>query len=410
MTPPGPTSLATVATWLLTAPHVDDGGESFMAGLAAAVHAAGVPLWRASFSLITKHPELVWRTVQWHATGGDALDPTRAATIPGVSAIERTRAALDEPYFQNSPIAALRRGAPAIRVPLVAGPLPYPICDDLRAQGGTEYFAQPLQMSTGELSYISWATRAPGGFGDEAIAALLALTPYLAQRIDLTSAHHTTRALLEVYLGRNAGRRVSDGAFRRGSGEQIDAAIWFCDLRGFTQLSDSRTPEAVVGMLDAYFDCVAGAVMAAGGEVLKFIGDAILAIFPVESDARAACRQALAAADQAFAALGAINADRRARGEPALAFGVGLHRGRVMYGNIGARDRLDFTVISSAVNEASRLEGLCKSLEISLALSQAFVDAAELGDAVDLGPQQLKGVRAPIRVFTLARRPHLDDA
>lgn len=392
--------LNAVAPWLLAAPHVDDGGESLMAGLVAAVRAAGVPLWRCSFSLITKHPELVWRTVQWHAADGDALDPTLAATTAGVTAIERTRAALDEPYFQDSPIAALRRGAPAIRVVLGDGPLPYPICEDLRAQGGTEYFAQPLMMSTGQISYISWATRAPGGFDDAAIDALRGLTPYLAQRIELTSAYHMTRALLEVYLGRNAGRRVSAGAFRRGSGERIDAAIWFCDLRGFTALSDDRTPEAVIGMLDAYFDCVAGAVMAAGGEVLKFIGDAILAIFPIDGDARAACRRALAAADQAFAALAAINAEREARGEPVLAFGVALHRGQVMYGNIGARDRLDFTVISAAVNEASRLEGLCKSLQITLALSQAFVEAAELTDAVDLGPQPLKGVRAPLRVFT----------
>ncbi|HEX4416312.1 MAG TPA: adenylate/guanylate cyclase domain-containing protein [Kofleriaceae bacterium] len=385
--------IAELGAWLLGAAHVDDGGLALMTELVARLRTHGVPLWRCSFSLMTKHPELVWRTVQWNE-------------VDGVTAVERSRAQLDAPYFQRSPIAVLRRGGAPIRVALGDGALPYPICDDLRAQGGTEYVAQGLPGSTGEISYISWATRAPGGFGDATVAALIALTPYLASRIELAAAYHSTRALLEVYLGRNAGRRVAEGAFRRGTGERIEAAIWFCDLRGFTRLSDDRTPEAVVETLDRYFDCVAGVVMAAGGEVLKFIGDAILAIFPVAAfggEAAAACRQALAAADQAFAALAQVNHERTAHGEPALAFGVALHLGQVMYGNIGARDRLDFTVISSSVNEASRLESLCKTLGTPLALSQAFVDAARPDDLVDLGPQQLKGVRAPIRVFTLGR-------
>jgi adenylate cyclase len=287
-------------------------------------------------------------------------------------------------------------------VRLEGGPLPFPICEDLRAQGGTDYFAQGLPGSTGEISYISWATRQPSGFSDDAVAALTALSPYLAQRIELESAYHGTRALLEVYLGRNAGQRVVAGGFRRGSGELIDAAIWFCDLRGFTSLSDDRLPQDVVETLDEYFDCVDGAVMQGGGEVLKFIGDAILAIFPVAGDAPAACRRALAAAERALAALDRVNAGSAARNEPPLAIGVALHLGQVMYGNIGAKDRLDFTVISSSVNEACRLEALCKPLQTPLALSQAFVEAARPDGLVDLGLHALKGVRAPLRVFTLA--------
>jgi adenylate cyclase len=292
-------------------------------------------------------------------------------------------------------------------VRLAAGPLPFPICDDLRAQGGTDYFAQGLPGSTGEISYISWATRHPTGFSDDAVAALTALSPYLARRIELASAYHGTRALLEVYLGRNAGQRVVEGGFQRGSGELIDAAIWFCDLRGFTALSDERSPQDVVKTLDEYFDCVAGAVMAAGGEILKFIGDATLAIFPAAADAPSACRRALAAAEHALAALERVNVERVARGEPPLAIGVALHLGQVMYGNIGAKDRLDFTVISSAVNEACRLEALCKALETPLALSQAFVEAARPDGLVDLGHHALKGVRAPLRVFTLAHHAAL---
>jgi len=373
-----PSELAELRTWLLTAPHVDDGGRSLMTGLVDAVRARGVPLWRCSFSLLTKHPELVWRSVQW-------------SEDTGVRTIERARATLDEPFFTRSPVALLRQGAPPIRVRLTDDAARFPICEDLRADGGTDYLAQGLPGTGREIGYISWATRGPGGFRDEQVAALVALTPELGLRIELASVYQATRALLEVYLGRNAGQRVADGGFRRGGGELIDAAIWFCDLRGFTALSDERPPQEVVRILDDYFDRVAGAVMAHGGEVLKFIGDAVLAIFPVAGDPGAACRDALRAAEDALA------------GEPPLAIGIALHLGQVMYGNIGARDRLDFTVISSSVNEASRLEALCKSLATPLALSEAFVNAARPDGVVDLGVHALKGVRAPLRVFTLAR-------
>jgi adenylate cyclase len=357
-----------------------------MAGLVERVRGCGLPLWRCSFKLTTKHPELVWHTVQW---SGEA----------GVRVVDRPRAWLDTGYYTNSPVALLETGAPPIRVRLDAADVRFPICADLKAQGGTDYFAQGLPGVAGETSYISWATSAAGGFSDDAIAALIALAPALAQRIELESAYHATRALLEVYLGRNAGRRVLRGEFMRGGGELIDAAIWFCDLRGFTALSDRSAPRDVVETLDAYFDRVAGAVSAHGGEVLKFVGDAVLAIFAIGDDAGRACGAALAAALDALAALDVLNQTRAAP----LAIGIALHVGPVMYGNIGSRDRLDFTVISAAVNEACRLEGLCKTLGTPLAMSEAFVAAAAPPDVIDLGPQRLKGVDAAIRVLTLAR-------
>jgi adenylate cyclase len=354
-----------------------------MRGLIDQLRALGVPVWRCSFILSTKHPELVWQTVQW-------------TEERGVRVVDRDLATLGKDYFQRSPVAQLVAGAAPIRVRLDGDDAArYPICVDLQAQGGTDYLAQGLARTTGEIGYISFATCAPGGFADDAIAILLALAPALAQRIELESAYHATRALLEVYLGRNAGRRVLAGAFRRGDGELIDAAIWFCDLRGFTALSDRRAPREVVETLDAYFDRVAGAVMARGGEVLKFVGDAVLAIFPLGDDPRASCRAALAAAEDALRALAGTE----------LEIGVALHVGPVMYGNIGARERLDFTVISAAVNEACRLEGLCKSLGTPLAMSAAFVAAAAPDGVLDLGEHQLKGVDAPIRVLTLSRLP-----
>ncbi|HYV47029.1 MAG TPA: adenylate/guanylate cyclase domain-containing protein [Myxococcaceae bacterium] len=387
MTPP---DLSAVQAFLLDPRHGGDSGVSLMQGLVDRLHAAGVPLWRCSFSLMTKHPELVWHTVQWHEG-------------KGVTFIDRRRQTLDVPYYTASPMPLIRKGAPPIRVRLDGGDLRFPICEDLKAQGGTDYMVQGLPHSNGEIGYVSWATRAPGGFTDDALAALIALTPHLAQRIELEAAYHATRALMEVYLGCNAGQRVVQGAFQRGTGELIDAAIWFCDLRDFTALSDRLPPQQVVKTLDEYFDRVAGAVMKGGGEVLKFIGDAILAIFPVAGDAGAACRSALQAAEDALGALSGLNAERQQRGDAPLAIGVALHVGALMYGNIGARDRLDFTVISSAVNEACRLEALCKPLRTPLTMSEAFVSAARPEDSADLGPHALKGVAAPLRVFTLRR-------
>lgn len=366
-----------------------------MAELAELFRAQGLPLWRCRFNLMTKHPELVWHTVQW-------------TEEQGVTLINRSRFAMEEPLFMRSPVPLLRNGSPPIRVRLDRDELIFPVCQDLKAQGGTDYFIQGLRYSTGDIGYISWATRAPEGFSDEAVAALRELAPHLAQRIELASAYHATRALLEVYLGRNAGQRVAQGGFQRGSGELIDAAIWFCDLRDFTSLSEQTTPQAMVKTLDEYFDHVAGAVMERGGEVLKFIGDAILAIFPVGQDARRACQSALQAAEEALASLQKLNGERRARGEVPLSIGVALHVGQVMYGNIGARGRLDFTVISSSVNEACRLESLCKPLQVPLTMSEGFVQVAQPEMAVDLGEHALKGVRVPVRVFTL--KGHLDSS
>lgn len=377
-----------VEAWLHDTAHVPDGGRSFVSGLATRMRGLGLPLWRMSLSLLTKHPEVLWRTLQWREEHE-------------VRVIDRPHWLFLEPFFTGSPVARLMAGSPPIRVRLDADELSFPICRELRDLGGTDYYAQRLPFTNGKTSYISWATREQRGFPDESLHALDAIGPSLARRMELESAYHATQALLEVYLGRNAARRVFDGAFHRGGGELMRAVIWFCDLRGFTALSDRMAVHQVVEMLDAYFDCVAGAVAARGGEVLKFIGDAILAIFPVEADAAAACREALAAADDALEAIKSLN--QRRSGKPALSMGVALHVGDLMYGNIGSAQRLDFTVISSAVNETTRLEELCKLLKVPLTLSGTFVSSLEREDVVDLGEHALKGVSSKVRVFTLER-------
>jgi adenylate cyclase len=324
--------------------------------------------------------------------------------------VRRTRsgARLDEDFYKGSPIAVVRETRAPLRVRLTEGDVTYPIARELRDEGGTDYYAVPLPFTNGQVSYASFATRAEGGFAPSALAAIDAIAAPLAQRVELESAYYATRALLDVYLGKNATARVLAGAFRRGTGELIEAAIWFSDMRDFTALTDRTPPNEVIELLDVYFDAVASAVDAHGGEVLKFIGDAVLAIFPFAGagGARAACRHAVAAADEALAALARANEAGAASGRALvapIAIGVALHAGSVVYGNIGARARLDFTVIAPSVNEASRLESLSKTLGVPLVMSAAFVAAAGLDDAVDLGEHTLKGVATKQRVFTRRR-------
>jgi adenylate cyclase len=388
VSPGGDAAVGAIARWIVEEPYGDDDSTAFARALAERLRAAGVPLWRLRYALMTMHPEVLWRSVLWRADGG-------------VAVVDQPHARLEDAFYTASPVAVVRASRAPLRVRLGPGELPFALCTELRDQGGTDFYAQPLPFANGQVGYATFVTDSPAGFDDEAIALLEGTRPFLARRIELESAYYATRALLEVYLGRNAARRVLAGEFQRGRGELIDAAIWFSDVRGFTQLSDRTPPARVVEILDGHFDAIAGAVSDSGGEVLKFIGDAVLAIFPLGADPRDACRRALAAARRAFAALARVNEALAARGDAPVEVGIALHRGPVMYGNIGARDRLDFTVISSAVNEASRLESLCKPLGTRIALSAAFVETGEIADVVDLGEHTLRGVREPLRVFTL---------
>ena len=226
------------------------------------------------------------------------------------------------------------------------------------------------------------------------------LLPFISQRLTHECSKQAARSLLRIYLGANAAERILAGQFRRATAQAIRAVIWYCDMRGFTALSDANPAAEVVKTLDAYFDCVASPIDDHGGEVLKFIGDAVLGIFPIEDAGPAEpCRRALAAVDDARANLARLNADRATRGEPALGLGIALHAGEVMYGNIGAKNRLDFTVIGAPVNEVCRVEALTRTLGVDVLLTQTFVRVAELTGARSLGRHTLKGVAQPQEVF-----------
>ena len=376
---PMTTSAARIIDWLTRDAPAQD-LPALVEGLAQRLQAEDVPLWRVlTFSLVL-HPEII---------GSNALWQRGAPTVS--FAVSRSYAAEQE----DSPIGDLTAGKFDELRERLDGASRYEVLRELAEKGGTDYLMLLLPFSCGRRGMMSFTSDAPDGFAPGHLELLRAIVPTLALRMELASALHATRGLLDLYIGHNAARRVLGGAFHRGSGEVIRAVIWYCDLRGFTSLVDTSPVHEVLAVLDAYFDCVARPVTAAGGEILKFIGDAMLAIFPIGADGprEPACR----ALDPAVAALEGIAAmDHR------LQIGVAVHLGEVMYGNIGASDRLDFTVIGAAVNEVTRVEQLCKPLQTPLLFTAAVAAASLDPRRRSLGHHPLRGVTAPAELFTLA--------
>ena len=373
-----------IASWLVGAESRRDGLEAVMAELARRLLGEGLPIWRMHVSVLAMHPEVFARSVRWRRD-------------TGVNVAVNKRDLLQDPAYVGSPIEAIHRGLDRVVARLEDGEVPYPQLNELREDGGTGYAAFALELGSGRRTFISLATDATGGFSDAQLSAFEALLPALAIRLELASTRFSSETLLELYLGRNAASRVLAGDFRRGTGQVIHAAIWLCDLRGFTSLADRLPLQQVVPVLDAYFEAMAAPVQRAGGEILKFIGDSILAVFPTEGDAASACRRAAATAAESLDAFAAVPS----AAEHGLAAGVAVNLGDVMYGNIGAPDRLDFTVIGPAVNETARMESLCKELKTPLLLSEPV--ASHLDDTVPLGSHALRGVSAAKPLFTLRR-------
>ena len=248
---------------------------------------------------------------------------------------------------------------------------------------------------------MSWTTRAPAGFAESEIAALEAVAVPLSRVAEIWAQRRVATNLLDTYVGRQAGARILAGQIRRGHTESIAAAIWLSDLRGFTELADRTPGPALIELLNRYFDCQVPAIQAAGGEVLKYMGDGLLAIFPVAGDVAAVCRAALAAARAFRSEVAKLNAASGDEPKTQLRFGLALHVGELLYGNIGGGNRLDFTAIGPAVNLAARLEKLARDLNRTIIASGAFAEACPQA-FVPLGEQTLRGVAAPQPAFGLA--------
>ena len=350
--------------------------------------AAGIPLARVSVFVRTLHPSVMGRRFAWR----------RGAPVETVAAGHEV---LDSPAFKGSPVDLVYRTAAPVRRRLLDPdcPIDHQLLAELRAEGATDYLAQPLVFSDGQLHAISYVTDAPAGFSEADIAGLDAIRAPLARIAEIRAWRRTATNLLETYVGHLSGARILAGHIRRGDVETIEAAFWFSDLRDFTLLNETLAPSDLLALLNEYFEAVAGAAGAHGGEVLQFIGDAALVIFPIGATGRGgACRAALAAARAALAAIDALNRRRTAVGAPPIRFGIGLHVGAVSWGNVGGVDRLGLNVIGPAVNRTARIESLTKQVGRPLLLSQDFVDA--LGEPCrPVGQFTLKGVPEPQTVY-----------
>jgi adenylate cyclase len=305
---------------------------------------------------------------------------------------------LETAEFRDNPIARVYQTGGPIRRRL-ADPdraLDFPVLAELRAEGVTDYLASPLLFTDGAIHAVTCTTREPGGFTDTQIAALEAIMTPLARVAEIRALRRTASVLLDTYVGHDAGERILAGHIRRGDIEEIHAAIWLSDMRGFTALADRQPPRVLIDLLNRYFDCQVPVILDHGAEVLKFMGDGLLSIFTIAGDEAEVCKRALAAARQAQTNIAELS--RTAM--PGLRFGLALHIGDVLYGNIGSSNRLDFTCIGPAVNCAARIEKLTSQLGRAILASGEFARHCA-GEFTPLGEFTLAGFSAPQLVFGL---------
>lgn len=352
---------------------------------------AGLPLYRVAVFVRTLHPNVLGRRYLW-IEGDEVL----------VS--EAPYQMLETEEYSNNPMAYVFSRGEVIRRRLndPATPNDFKILDELRADGVTDYLVHPLPFTNGEIHAVSWTTRDPAGFSDAATDLLQQVALRLNRVAEIYALRRTAATMLNTYVGHGAGERILSGQIRRGEVTKIRAAIWLSDLRGFTNLADTQTGEELIELLNAHFDAVVPAIEEHGGEVLKFMGDGVLAIFPAATDESSgdACDRAIASARAVRTRMAACNDRLVEAGRPTLAFGAALHFGDLMYGNIGGTSRLDFTAIGPAVNLAARLETLARDQGLDIVVSSAIVERAD-ARLEQLGTFELKGFSVPERVFKL---------
>jgi adenylate cyclase len=351
--------------------------------------AAGFPLLRATFHLRTLHPQYLGATFIWWRTTGQTTQTLVAHEVDELV------------IHENNPVWRVSVAGETIRrrVDVTDEEIDFPIIHDLKAAGATDYFALPIKSSLRANYMVTYVTDRAGGFTAQEISDLARVSQRLSLLADLRNHRRIASNVLNAYLGPKAGPKVLAGQIRRGTGEEITAVLWSSDLRGFTERSD-RLGSQMIPILNSLFDAQAKAIALHGGEILKFIGDGLLAIFPIDqvSMAAAASRNALSAAIQAVEAARGLSSDPLLVGEMPLEIVVALHIGTVIYGNIGAADRLDFTVVGPAVNLVSRIEAVAKMLNLPIVVSDDF--ARSYGEPLrPLGRHQLRGLATPHDLF-----------
>jgi len=378
-----------VINWLIEGARSARVPQDVLSQLCDRLLACGIPLWRVAVFVRTLHPDLMGRRFLWRQGAGVQVSEAPHAVTRGED-------------FQQNPVARIYSTGLAIRRRLDAqGADDFPILRELRGDHVTDYLACPLHFANGETHVVTWTTRAASGFSDQHIGILEAVAAPLARVAEVWALRRMATTLLDTYVGHQTGERILAGRIRRGDTETIHAVIWLSDMRGFTALADRLPPQVLVDLLNRYFDCQVPVIAAHGGEVLKFMGDGLLAIFPVARDdgaVVAACRNVLQAAGEARANVTAMTTPQDSARQR---FAIALHVGDVLYGNIGGANRLDFTCIGPAVNLAARIEKLAAGLRRTILASAEF--ARHCGEALTpVGDFVLRGFDAGQTVFGLA--------
>jgi adenylate cyclase len=378
-----------VLDWLAGGALSGAESQDVLAELCERLVAGGIPVWRAAVFVTTLHPDVLGRRFLWQRSSG-------VTTSDALFALTET----DD--FRKSPFTTVYATRKPLRRRLADAncPADFAILQDLRAEGVTDYAAFPLLFTDGTIHVATWSTQQPGGFTAKQFADLESVIAPLARVAEIRALRRTAANLIDTYVGHQTGERILSGKIRRGHVEAIRAAIWLSDMRGFTTASEKLSPQALIDRLNLYFGAQVPAIHEHGGEVLKFMGDGLLAIFPIagEGDTGEVCQRTLAGALAVRARIAELP---RGEGGDAIRFGLALHVGEVMYGNIGGGNRLDFTCIGPAVNLAARLEKVASKLGETIVSSADFAAHCP-GEFRRLGEHVVAGFAAPQTVFGLA--------
>ncbi|HEX5319383.1 MAG TPA: adenylate/guanylate cyclase domain-containing protein [Stellaceae bacterium] len=395
-------ALSAIADWVTKAGLAGKSEAELLDGFCRRAQNAGLPVARGAVIVDTLHPIHEGRAFRWSrdaAGGPETIE--YGPTTEGAAAANWQASAL---------YRLLQTGGSVLRIPLAAGsPIEFPGVAALADEGMTDYLALINRFAGGgafgemDCVYSYWTTDRDRGFDDDEVETLTALAPSLALAVKCASLARIAATLVETYLGRDPGRRVLRGGIGRGAAERINAVLWFSDLRGFTRIADTNPPESIIALLNDYAEVVIRSIHEQGGDVLKLIGDGTLAIFPYDEPGPI-CARAIAAEAALRRRLAVLNERRGGMGLPTTDVYIGLHIGEVFYGNIGSHDRLDFTVIGPAVNEAARIAEMCRSADRNVLMSADFTRALGGSEAVSVGRYALRGVERPQELFTLDRQ------
>ncbi len=382
---------ADIVQWLYSDASHLAGTLEIVSELAERLQAGGVPVDRVSTGIWLVHPNVRAEASIWTSEGQRELQ----RYTPENSS--------DEDYH-SSPISRVHETLEPVRVELqrVEGAADeFPVTQDLKTRGYTDYISLPMPFSDGSVKVASFATKAPGGFTASHLGVFDSLMRPLALVCELKTLRRTAETILETYVGPRAGPKVLDGTTRRGEGEWIKAVVSFADIRGFTRLSNTLPADRLIVFLNKYFGAMTAAVEAHGGEVLKFIGDEVMAIFPYETEeeARDAALRAMYAARETLSRIEHINSSRTCMATPDMSVGIALHAGDVFYGNVGSETRLDFTVVGPVVNLAARIAELSKDLERQILVSDAIADIMGCRSGL-FGRYHVKGFDEPVSVYS----------